>query len=205
MWFLTTGPLIWISVIFAEFFMWENCWCIFESLLSRKNPFLWHTPLLHHFLHFSIVCNNRRRTFRDPLMLQNLQRILFPSVLLRQTSVGENKKSLCLFLWALGYFWLLLSRRRGRIALVFQSLPVVYLQTSKRRDCAGEEVWLVFYSAMDLCFLWCWRSVAFENCTRRVGPKTFGLFRKIDEDSGGSMSWNTQPNFRPNVHPDCFL
>ena len=28
----------------------------------------------------------------------------------------------------------------------------------------------------------------FENCTRRVGPKAFVPFRKIVEDSGGSVS-----------------
>ena len=44
--------------------------------------------------------------------------------------------------------------------------------------------------------MFAWRSVAFENWTRRVGLKTFVLFRKIDEDLGGSASWNTQNNCR---------
>ena len=34
------------------------------------------------------------------------------------------------------------------------------------------------------------------NRTRRIGPKTFVLFRKIDKDSGGCVSWNTHPNCR---------
>ena len=32
--------------------------------------------------------------------------------------------------------------------------------------------------------------------TRRVDPKTFVLFRKISKDSGGSVSWNRQTNWR---------
>ena len=46
---------------------------------------------------------------------------------------------------------------------------------------------LVFYSAMDLCFLG-------VNRTRRIGPKTFVPF--LDKDSGGSVSCDTQPNCR---------
>ena len=41
-----------------------------------------------------------------------------------------------------------------------------------------------------------WRCVAIVNRTRRIDPKTFGLFRKIGKDSNGSVSWNTQPNCR---------
>ena len=37
---------------------------------------------------------------------------------------------------------------------------------------------------------------AFVNRTRLIGLKTFRPFRKIDEESGGSVSWNTQPNCR---------
>ena len=50
---------------------------------------------------------------------------------------------------------ILLASFHGRIALVFRSLPEVSLQISRRRDCADEETWLVFCSAMDRCFLGC--------------------------------------------------
>ena len=39
-----------------------------------------------------------------------------------------------------------------------------------------------------------WRTTAFVNWTHRIGFRVFELFRKIDEDFGGSISWNTQPN-----------
>ena len=38
--------------------------------------------------------------------------------------------------------------------------------------------------------------VSLVNHTRLIGPQTFAPFRKIDENSGGSVSCNTQPNFR---------
>ena len=41
-----------------------------------------------------------------------------------------------------------------------------------------------------------WRTTAFVNWTHRIGFCMCELFRKIDEDFGGSMSWNTQPNCR---------
>ena len=37
---------------------------------------------------------------------------------------------------------------------------------------------------------------AFVNFTRRIGFRIAELFRKIDEDFGCSVSWNTQPNYR---------
>ena len=58
--------------------------------------------------------------------------------------------------------------------------------------------WLISLRVTDLCFfrMFAWRSVAFVNRSRRLDPKTFVLFRKIVKDSGGSMSWNMQPNCR---------
>ena len=41
-----------------------------------------------------------------------------------------------------------------------------------------------------------WRATAFVNTTHRIGFRMSELFRKIDEDFGGSISWNTQPNCR---------
>ena len=39
-----------------------------------------------------------------------------------------------------------------------------------------------------------WRTTAFVNWTHRIGFFMSELFRKIDEDFGGSISWNTKPN-----------
>ena len=41
-----------------------------------------------------------------------------------------------------------------------------------------------------------WRNTALVNRTHRIGFSMFELFRKIDEDFDGSISWNTQPNCR---------
>ena len=41
-----------------------------------------------------------------------------------------------------------------------------------------------------------WRTTALVSRTHRIGFSMFELFRKIDEDFGGSISWDTQPNWR---------
>ena len=41
-----------------------------------------------------------------------------------------------------------------------------------------------------------WCTVAFVIFTHRIGFRLSELFRKLDEDFGGSISWNTQPNCR---------
>ena len=44
--------------------------------------------------------------------------------------------------------------------------------------------------------MYAWRATAFVNFTRRIGFRMSELFRKIDEDFGGSISWSTQTNCR---------
>ena len=44
--------------------------------------------------------------------------------------------------------------------------------------------------------IFAWRATTFGNLTRWIGFCMSELFRKIDEDLGGSISWNTQPNYR---------
>ena len=48
-----------------------------------------------------------------------------------------------------------------------------------------------------------WRDTALVNGTHRIGFSMFELFRKIDEDFGGSITWDTQPNCRvfDDLHP----
>ena len=41
-----------------------------------------------------------------------------------------------------------------------------------------------------------WRATAFSNLTHWIGFRMFEPFRKIDQDFGGTISWNTQPNCR---------
>ena len=44
--------------------------------------------------------------------------------------------------------------------------------------------------------IWVWHATAYVNYTREIGFRMSELFRKIDEEFGGSESWNTQPNYR---------
>ena len=48
-----------------------------------------------------------------------------------------------------------------------------------------------------------WRAIAFVNFTRWIGFCMSDLFRKIDDNFGGSISWKTQPNCRvfDELHP----
>ena len=52
---------------------------------------------------------------------------------------------------------------------------------TRSRDAVGHKVW---------------RQCVLVNRPRGIGPKTFGPFRKIAEDFGGSASCDTQPNCR---------
>ena len=47
-----------------------------------------------------------------------------------------------------------------------------------------------------------WRTTALLNKKHRIGFRIFQLFRKIDEDFGGFISWNTQPICRVIVNID---
>ena len=53
-----------------------------------------------------------------------------------------------------------------------------------------------------------WRTIAFVNLTRWIGFCMSELFRKTGDNFGGSLSWNTQPNYRvfDDLHPTgpCF-
>ena len=98
-------------------------------------------------------------------------------------------------LWALRYSWpnLHASPRARR-----SWPPEIYPQISKRTDCAAEELCFNFCPSDGPLFsrMSAWRNVAFVNRTRRIGPKVFVPFRKIEKDSSGSVSWNIQPNCR---------
>ena len=88
-------------------------------------------------------------------MLRNLPQILFPLVLLRMaladTILQEvRRRSLCPFLWALGYFWPFSTRLRGRIGLVFPSLPETDPLILERTGFAREDMWVESHQAMDL-------------------------------------------------------
>ena len=54
--------------------------------------------------------------------------------------------------------------------------------------------------------MFAWRTTAFVNRTHRIGFRMSELFRKIDEDFGGSISWKTQPICRVLLqHSHCIF
>ena len=104
-----------------------------------------------------------------------------------------GKSSFCPFLGALGYLFGHSPRVSGGASLLSLSL---FLRPILKVWSVRTAQWLTPSDGPVLSRMFAWRSVASDNCTRRIDPKTFVLFRKIDEDSGGSMSWNTQPTCR---------
>ena len=84
----------------------------------------------------------------------------------------------------------------GASLLSFNLLLRPVLQFHSVRTALMKKFDLYFTKRWTFSRMLAWRCVAFVNCTRRIDPKTLGLFRKIDEDSSGSVSWNTQPNCR---------
>ena len=94
------------------------------------------------------------------------------------------------------HFWPASTLLHGHIALATLSLPETDPQILERWGCA-DEVHLANHS--DRRILLSNVSVTYNglvNFTHRIGFRMSELFRKIDEDFGGSISWNTQPNCR---------
>ena len=96
-----------------------------------------------------------------------------------------------------GYFWPASTLLRGHIALAIPSLPETDPQILEHWGYADEVHLGKSFRATDFG-LECQRDVQrlFVNFTHRIGFLMSELFRKIDEDFGGSISWNTQLNCR---------
>ena len=185
--------------------------------LSRINPILWRAlslPLLFALLHWlSQPLSNCLRVLRFPIrlssdpfcsacawMLRKQQQIIFPSVLFQmalghQISVGERNVVSYSFSELIDTF-----RQSPRISagasLLSLSVSSWDLSSNfgayglRSQGSAGQ----IFSSDGPVSSrMLTWHSAAFVNLTRLIGLKTFVLFRKIDEDFGGSASWNTQP------------
>ena len=99
-----------------------------------------------------------------------------------------------LVLW---YFWPASTLLHGHIALEIQSFLETDPQILERCGCADEDH---FGQIIPSDGFWsrmlAWRNTASVSWTHRIGFSMFELFRKIDEDFGGSISWNTQPSCR---------
>ena len=97
----------------------------------------------------------------------------------------------------LEYFWPASTLLHGHIALATLSPPETDPQILEHWSYADEVHLGKSFRAKDFG-LECQRDVQrpLVNRTHRIGFSIFELFRKIDEDFGGSISWNTQPNCR---------
>ena len=164
-------------------------------------------------LHFSIGCNDYRRTtrLRQSIHFSRIQ-VLFADHVHRRSGVDNKFSFLDLMVQAgtyfpkerimllyfspliLTHFWPASTLLHGHIALATLSLflrPIL-------------KFWSIGVTLMRLIIpsegFWsrksAWRTTAFVNFTHRIGFRMSELFRKIDEDFGGSISWNTQPNCR---------
>ena len=94
------------------------------------------------------------------------------------------------------HFWPASTLLHGHIALANLSLPETDPQILEHWRYAdevhlGKSFREGFWSRMSAG-----RTTAFVNFTHRIGLRKSELFRKIDEDFGGSISGNTQPNCR---------
>ena len=104
---------------------------------------------------------------------------------------------LCFSPLILEHFWPASTLLHGPIALATLSLPETDPQILERWGYADEvhhgqiSPSEGFWSRMS-----CVTCNGFREFTHRIGFRMSELFRKIDEDFGGSISWNTQPNCR---------
>ena len=166
-------------------------------------------------LHFSIGCKNRRRTSRcrQGVHFSKIQTFLLimcigaPESASHSRSSGfkndagrhlfsEGEKNAALFFSRLifGYFWPTSTLLRGHIALAILYLPQTDPQILEDWGYADED--LLDPSEGFWSRMLAWRTTAFVSRTYRIGFCMFELFRNIDEDFGGSIFWNTQPNCR---------
>ena len=96
-----------------------------------------------------------------------------------------------------GYFRPTSTLLHGHLALATLSLPETDPQNLERWGYADEVHLGKYIRAKDFWSrILVWRATAFVNFTRRIGFRMSELFHKIDEDFGGSKSWNTQTNCR---------
>ena len=219
MWFLTVDPFVRISVFIAKLSERQYCWRILEDFHSQEffQFFDIHCGLFMR-LHFSIGCFDYRRItrFRQSIHV-SISQVLVADHVHRRSGV-DNKFSFLKFgIWCrqtpifpkvrrmllcfspviVGYLRPASTLLHGHLALATLSVP----ETDPHNfEALGSRWWgspgqIIpsegFWSRMSA-----WRTTAFANFTHRIGFRVSKLFRKIDEDFGGSIFWNTQPNCR---------
>ena len=217
-WFLTVDPFIRISVFIAKLSKRQDCWRLLEDFHSQEyiQFFDVHCGLFMR-LHFSIGGYDYPTTtrLRQGIHVNRIQ-VLFADHVHRRAGV-DNKFSFlrfkiwwrqapifrrweeCCFVFSLNFETLLASFHAASRAHC-SCHSVSSWDRSSNFGAFGLRWWgspghIIpsngFWSRM-----YAWRATTFVNFTRRIGFRMSVLFRKIDEDFGGSISWNTQPNCR---------
>ena len=230
MWFLTVDPFTRVLVFIAKLSDRQYCWRVFKDFHCQEYiQFFDINCGLFMRLHFTIGCFHRRTTSRrrQRIHCSRIQ-VLFADHVHRRTGVYNKICFLCftglmakidtnfpqlkrmLFFASLKNFGHIFGRPprcfAGTIALVILSLRETDPHILERWGYA-DDVHLGksypsdgFWSRMSA-----WRTTTSVNWTHRIGFSMFELFRKIDKNFGGSISWHTQPNCRVFFNIDTAL
>ena len=205
MWFLTIDPFIRISVFIAKLSERQHCWCVFEDFHSQEYVrfFDIHCCLFMR-LHFSIGGYDYRRTarFRQSIHFSiTLKSFLLiicidapESTSRHQFSESEKNVALsCSFI-----FNTFLANFHAASRAHRSCHSVSSWDRSSNFGALGLRWWgspgQIYPSEGFWSRILVWGAIAFVNFTHWIGFCMSELFRKID--SGGFMSWKTQPNCR---------
>ena len=169
-------------------------------------------------LHFTIGCYNRRRTSqcRHGFQFSGIQ-ILFADHVHRRSGVHHKFSFLRFKSWCRQADTNFQEVRRMLFYFAFNLrifLANLHAASRAHRSCHSVSSWDRSSNFGALGLRWCgspgqiipsdgflsrmlaWRTTALLNRTHRIDLSMFEVFRKIDEDFGGSISWNAQPNCR---------
>ena len=169
--------------------LWHKLWPLHSStllhwLFSRSSDFLMSSR-------FPIQRNSNLFYWSCVSTLQSLQQCLFPPVFFwwwRETPLFRR--------WEESRFMFLLlhhAASRAHRSCLPETDPQIL-------ECLGcpDEVLLgkIILNDGFWSLLLAWRNTTLVSRTHRIGFDMSELFRKIDEDFGGSMTWNTRSNCR---------
>ena len=169
MWFLTTHPLIWISVIFAEFTWRQDCRRVLEDLYRHeKLKFVDENSCFLMFLDLSIGCNNRcwvsssSAEFRSFLLSMCIDALESTRNYLSSGFFDDAifRASLRAHLFLLQGFFL-------SSVLEFWSVSTTLVRFPLLKNFSR---WTLSFPIFTVC------NVPFEKCTLRFGAKNFVLF-----------------------------
>ena len=218
MWFLTIDPFIGIPIFIAKLSKRQYCWRVIVDFQSQEyiQFFDIHSSLFMR-LHFSIGGYDCRRTtwFRQGIHFSIIQ-VLFADHMHRRSGVHNKFSFLKFKSWCRQTP---IFRRWEECCFIFSFNFEIFLASfhaASRAPCSCHSVsswdrssnfgalglrwWSspgqIYPSEGFLSRISVWRAIAFVNFTRWIGFCMSELFRKIDVNFGGFMSWNTQPNCR---------